>query len=171
MPKGLKKRNSKKAGVFAAVRFLGAFRKSPVGFWDSLSWEISANCPERAAMPLRVEAQDYYNLAGVGVLFASADVKRVFSADCWSALKDSGELYATRNIKGRMPETGAGKHEECFIKAGATAIAIVADWSKIRNSNITSGLKRFAAENGLEVVDCNKKAIRAFLNVRKGGRL
>ena len=171
MPKGLKKRNKRTAGVIAAVRFLGAFRKSPVGFWDSLSWEISANCPERAAMPLRAGAQDYYNLAGVGVLFASADVKRTFGADCWSELKDNGELYATRNIKGRMTETGTGKHEECFVNAGATAIAIVADWSKIRNSNITSGLKRFAAENGLEVVDCNKKSIRAFLNARKGSKL
>jgi hypothetical protein len=171
MPKGLKKRNSKKAGVFAAIRFLGAFRSSPAGFWDSLKWEISGNCPERAAMPIRVESQDYYNLAGVAVVFASADIKRVFNADCWSELKDSGELFPTRNIKGNLEKTGTGKHAECFVKSGSKAIAIAIDTSKIKRTDIINNIGKFAAENNLPVIDCNKQSVKNLVNARKGGRL
>lgn len=167
MPKGLKKRNAKTAGVFAAVRFLGAFRKSPVGFWEALKWEISGNCPERAAMPLKAEAQDFYNLAGVAVIFSASDIKRVFNADCWSELKDNGELFATRNIKGNLDKTGGGKHAECFIKSGAKAIAIAIDCAKISNADILNNISKSAVDNNLPLIACNKQAIKNLVNIRR----
>ena len=167
MPKGLKKRNAKTAGVFAAIRFLGAFRKSPVGFWEALKWEISGECPERAAMPLKAESQDFYNLAGVAVVFAASDVKRVFNADCWSELKDNGELFATRNIKGNLDKTGSGKHAECFVKSGAKAIAIAIDCAKISNADILNNISKFAADNNLQVIDCNKQSVKNLVNTRR----
>lgn len=167
MPKGMKKRNAKTAGVFAAVRFLGAFRKSPVGFWEALKWEISGECPERAAMPLKAESQDFYNLAGVAVIFAASDVKRVFNADCWSELKDSGKLFATRNIKGNLDKTGSGKHAECFIKNGAKAIAIAIDYAKISSDDILNNISKFAVDNNLPLIACNKQAIKNLVNIRR----
>ncbi len=163
--KGARKRRNRTAGVFAGLRFLGAFRKSPVGVWDSLKWECSSECPERACVALR-EGRAFEALKGVAVLFASNSIRRVFNGDCWSELKDNGELHPTRNYKGDNAN-GFWSYEEAFVKAGETAVAIVVNNDKIVNNNIASNIEDFATKLGLPVVSCNEKAIKAFLKERR----
>lgn len=172
MPKGLKKRKNRTAGIFCAVRFAGAFRKSPAGVWASMEYEISGNCPERAAVVFRHNGgKEPEWLKGLGVLFEASSVRKVFSGDCWSEYKNSGELFATRNYKGNSQ---AGEqlygYEEGFVKAGEKAIAIIVNETKIVNRDILQNIKSFACKNNLPIVDCNKKAIKAFLNNRKGSK-
>jgi len=172
MPKGLKKRKNRTAGIFCAVRFAGAFRKSPAGVWASMEYEISNNCPERAAVVLRhKDGKEPEWLRGLGVLFEAAAVRRVFSGDCWSEYKDSGELHPTRNYKGASVsgEENYG-YEEGFVKAGTKAVAILVNWNKIVSEDIKQNIESFACKNNMPIVECNKKAIKAFLVSRKGAK-
>lgn len=108
MPKGLKKRKNRTAGIFCAVRFVGAFRKSPAGVWASMEYEISGNCPERAAVVLRHNGgKEPEWLRGLGVLFEASSVRKVFSGGLLSEDLKNIPVCPCRLLK---KEVENGKH-------------------------------------------------------------
>lgn len=163
--KGAKKARARKARVFGALRYLGAYRQSP-GFWESLRRETSLCTPERAAVALR--GVGYHRpLGGVSVLFSTDDVRRVFSDDCWSERRADGSLYPTRVYSGTVQWQFSG-YEECFLHRNATPVAIVVDPSSVTRVDINS-VRVFADRIGVRFIcesdysrreDLMKKALR-----------
>ena len=132
--KGNKKKRNRTAGVWGAIRFLGAFRRGSLSLEDSLAYELGKGAhEERAAMALRGNYPDLRVMRGVGLLFPKTSVTRVFSGDCWSESNSSGALYPTRNIRGISPACHG--YEECFLAKGAFPLAIVVAPSKVRNND------------------------------------
>ena len=168
--KGAKKRRNRTAGVYGAIRFLGAFRRSP-GFWEALEYETSLYCPEeRASVALTDKALYLPSLRGIGVLFSARDVRRVFSDDCWSEKRTDGSLHPTRLHKG-WTRQGFSSYEEAFLKRNATPVAIIVNPDMVSGVDMIS-LRAFANKAGLRLIcesstDLREKLVKKALRERR----
>lgn len=160
------KKRKKKPAIVAALRAIGAFRRSRKNFEGQLEWELSCPSMERAAVPL-FPGHDVFEFAlvrYVHVLFAPQAVRRVFRSDCWSERNSNGELYPTRNHSGK--EWNFSDHGECFVRAGVQCLAVVID---TRTTTAIPWLielaERIARRHGVECILLDD--VQEFMKQRK----
>ena len=124
--KGAKKKSRGLAGVYGALRALGAFRHHGQSLSDALYFEATTDRP-RAAIPLHDVLGQPHEAAlsrGVHLLFNRSAIEMVYDQDCWS-VERKGVLYPTCNVRKRGIKGWNPRNPECFIAKGAKPLAIV----------------------------------------------
>lgn len=168
--KGSKKKRNRLAHVWGGVRFLGAYRKGSEDFVSSFVWELGEGSNvERACVALRGDCPRLPALGGIGLLFASTSIRRVFVSDCWSELNSRGELYPTRRFSPKLENTGWERYEEAFLRKGALPVAIVVEPRKISNDEILAQVGILSNTYGIPVILYNEGSIKRCLRERRRG--
>lgn len=113
---GVDTRKSKRINASAAVRWLGAYRKSQYSLYESIEFELN-RCDEAAAEPLFRTPSGFTDSRArgyVGLLIKRTNIFRVFPKDCWSEYgkaslgQNPEKLYYTRIQQ-------HSDHSECWV--------------------------------------------------------
>lgn len=169
--KGAKKKSRGLAGVYGALRALGAFRFGSSELDEVLEFEFTAT-KSRAAIPLHDTMGTPYEVIfarGIHVLFSPSDIARVWNEDVWSVEDgEDGEcLKPTRHVKkvGIKSYWTSTGHAECFTRRGASPVAIVLDYRFFKNLENYDTVFRFAESKGIPVIKITE--VKAFLKQRR----